>query len=163
MFEVDEIKELIRAVTDSKVAGIEVHRVSGEKLVIKGFSENTSNTNEKLTLTPQSLFSEQGSEISNTQKKDELKNKTDEMVNDETLVEVVSPMIGTFYHSPSPEAEAYVSEGNLVKEDTVICVIETMKLMNELEAKYSGEIIEILVSNGELVDYGQPLFLLKPI
>lgn len=78
------------------------------------------------------------------------------------LHKISSPMVGTFYSSPSPDADSFVSVGSKVKADTVVCIVEAMKLMNEIEAEISGEIVEILVENGQLVEYGQDLFLVKP-
>lgn len=75
---------------------------------------------------------------------------------------IVSPMVGTFYESPSPGAAPFVSKGSQVREKTIVCIIEAMKLMNEIEAEVKGEIVEVLVENGQLVEYGQPLFLVKP-
>ncbi|MEH7224824.1 acetyl-CoA carboxylase biotin carboxyl carrier protein [Bacillus sp. JJ1566] len=80
---------------------------------------------------------------------------------DENLHKIVSPMVGTFYSSPSPDADVYVQKGDKVKEDSVVCIVEAMKLFNEIEAEVNGEIVEILVENGQLVEYGQPLFLVK--
>jgi acetyl-CoA carboxylase biotin carboxyl carrier protein len=75
---------------------------------------------------------------------------------------IESPMVGTFYRAPSPEADPYVQTGDKLTESTVVCIVEAMKLMNEIEAEVRGEVVEILVENGELVEYGQPLFLIKP-
>ena len=75
--------------------------------------------------------------------------------------EITSPMIGTFYASPSPEADAFTSVGDRVGDDSVVCIIEAMKVMNEIKAECSGEIVEVLVENGEPVEFGQPLFLVK--
>lgn len=72
-----------------------------------------------------------------------------------------SPIVGTFYDSPSPEAEAYVKVGDQVKKGDVVCIIEAMKLMNEIEAECDGEVVEILVQNEGPVEYGQALFKLK--
>lgn len=80
---------------------------------------------------------------------------------DDTLVKITSPMVGTFYASSSPDAPAYVKVGDRVSDETVICIVEAMKLFNEIEAEVSGEIVEILVKNGQLVEYGQPLFLVR--
>ncbi|KHF32494.1 Biotin carboxyl carrier protein of acetyl-CoA carboxylase [Paenibacillus sp. P1XP2] len=80
---------------------------------------------------------------------------------DPNLHKIVSPMVGTFYKSPSPEKGPFVNVGDKVNEKTVVCILEAMKLMNELEAEVKGEIVEILVENGQLVEYGQPLFLVK--
>lgn len=73
-------------------------------------------------------------------------------------IEIKSPMIGTFYRSPSPEAGSYVEVGTEVNPDTVVCIIEAMKVMNEIKAEVSGEIVEILADNGQAVEYDQPLF-----
>lgn len=83
-------------------------------------------------------------------------------VEDDQLHKIESPMVGTFYRAPAPDAEPYVQAGDKVTETTVVCIVEAMKLMNEIEAEVRGEIVEVLVENGQLVEYGQPLFLVKP-
>ncbi|MFC4411151.1 acetyl-CoA carboxylase biotin carboxyl carrier protein [Chungangia koreensis] len=80
---------------------------------------------------------------------------------DETLHQITSPMVGTFYQSPSPEAQAFVTVGDKVKNDSVVCIVEAMKLFNEIEAEVNGEIVEVLAKDGQLVEYGQPLFLVR--
>lgn len=82
-------------------------------------------------------------------------------VEDTNLHKITSPMVGTFYASPSPDASAYVQVGDKVSENSVVCIVEAMKLFNEIEAEVKGEVVEILVENGQLVEYGQPLFLVK--
>ncbi len=72
-----------------------------------------------------------------------------------------SPMVGTFYRAPSPETEPFVTTGQKFNEESVICIVEAMKVMNEIKAEMRGEIVEILVENGEPVEFGQPLFLYK--
>ena len=79
-----------------------------------------------------------------------------------TGITVEAPMVGTFYRASSPTAEPFVREGDVVKEGQVLCIIEAMKLMNEIESKAAGRIVKILVENGQPVEYGQPLFLLEP-
>ena len=71
---------------------------------------------------------------------------------------VKSPMVGTFYMKPSPDAEPYVEVGKQVKKGDVLCIIEAMKLMNEIESEFTGEVKEIFVKDGEMVEYGKPLF-----
>lgn len=78
----------------------------------------------------------------------------------ENLYEVRSPMVGTFYKSPSPDAEAYVKIGDSVKAGSTICIIEAMKLMNEIESEVSGKVVKMLVDNGTAVEYDQPLMLI---
>ncbi|MCM3617630.1 acetyl-CoA carboxylase biotin carboxyl carrier protein [Sutcliffiella horikoshii] len=82
---------------------------------------------------------------------------------DPNLHKITSPMVGTFYASPSPDQAAYVQEGDKVGENSVVCIVEAMKLFNEIEAEVKGEIVEVLVDNGQLVEYGQPLFLVKTV
>ncbi len=80
----------------------------------------------------------------------------------EDLVEIKSPIVGTFYATPSPKSKHYVEPGSTVKPQTVVCIIEAMKVMNEIKAETSGTIVEILVTNGQAVEYGQVLFKVKP-
>jgi acetyl-CoA carboxylase biotin carboxyl carrier protein len=75
---------------------------------------------------------------------------------------IPSPIVGTFYRSPSPNAEPFIKIGSNVEHDTVVCIIEAMKLMNEIQAEASGEVVKIYVENGQPVEYGQPLFGIKP-
>jgi acetyl-CoA carboxylase biotin carboxyl carrier protein len=74
---------------------------------------------------------------------------------------VTSPMVGTFYRAPSPDADVFVEVGARVEEDTVLCIIEAMKVMNEIKAEMRGTVVEILVENGDPVEFGQPLFVIK--
>jgi acetyl-CoA carboxylase biotin carboxyl carrier protein len=81
---------------------------------------------------------------------------------DEPGVQIIkSPMVGTFYRSPNPEAKSFVEEGSVVQADSVVCIIEAMKLMNEIESESSGTVIEIYAQNGKAVEYGQKLFRIK--
>ena len=75
---------------------------------------------------------------------------------------IKAPLVGTFYRSPSPEADAYVDVGSRVSPETVVCILEAMKVMNEIKAECAGEIVKVCVQNGEAVEYDQPLFLVKP-
>lgn len=77
---------------------------------------------------------------------------------DEDLYKITSPIVGTFYRSPSPDKDPYVKVGDRVSFDTTVCIVEAMKLMNEIQAETSGEIVKIYVENGQAVEYGQPLF-----
>ena len=78
------------------------------------------------------------------------------------LVEIKTPMVGTFYKAPAPDADQFVNVDEKVGEDTVVCIIEAMKLMNEIKADVKGRIVKILVDNGQPVEFGQALFLVKP-
>jgi acetyl-CoA carboxylase biotin carboxyl carrier protein len=78
------------------------------------------------------------------------------------LLTIPAPMVGTFYRAPSPDAPPFVREGDRVKKGQVVCIIEAMKLMNEIESKVAGRVVKVLVENTQPVEYGQPLFLLEP-
>lgn len=78
------------------------------------------------------------------------------------MLTITSPIVGTFYRSPSPDADAYVEEGDIVKKGQVLCIVEAMKLMNEIESEVNGRVVKILVESTKPVEYGQPLFLIDP-
>lgn len=80
---------------------------------------------------------------------------------DAGLHKITSPIVGTFYRSPGPDKDSYVSEGSKVSPETTVCIVEAMKLMNEIQAEVSGEVVKIYVENGQPVEYGQPLFGIK--
>ena len=77
--------------------------------------------------------------------------------------EIVSPMVGTFYAAPSPDSPRYVKIGQVVDEEDVVCIIEAMKVMNEIKADVKGKILDVLAEEGEPVEFGQPLFIIEPL
>ena len=81
---------------------------------------------------------------------------------DDGTITIDSPMVGTFYTASSPDADAFISVGDNVKPDTVVCIVEAMKVFNEIKAELSGKIVEVLVENGQSVEFGQPLYKVKP-
>ncbi|MEK3787892.1 MULTISPECIES: acetyl-CoA carboxylase biotin carboxyl carrier protein [Paenibacillus] len=158
MFNLNEIKELIKLVDETSVQELEIEN-EGTRLSIRkpGRSEVVTVQAPPAAIpyvqtaapVQQAPAQATGASIPAAESND-------------NLHKIVSPMVGTFYRSASPEAAPYVSAGDKVNEKTTVCIIEAMKLMNELEAEVKGEIVEILVENGQLVEYGQPLFLVKP-
>ena len=80
-----------------------------------------------------------------------------------SLPSINSPMVGTFYSSPAPDAPPYVEVGTMVNAETVVCIIEAMKVMNEIKAEMSGTIVEVLAESGKPVEFGKPLFRIKPV
>jgi acetyl-CoA carboxylase biotin carboxyl carrier protein len=78
------------------------------------------------------------------------------------MITIVSPIVGTFYRSPSPDADPYVEEGDYLKKGQVLCIVEAMKLMNEIESEVNGRVIKILAESTKPVEYGQALFLVDP-
>jgi acetyl-CoA carboxylase biotin carboxyl carrier protein len=81
---------------------------------------------------------------------------------EQRLITITSPIVGTFYRSPSPEAASFIEIGQKVKKRQVLCLIEAMKLMNEIECEVDGTVVKALVDNGQTVEYGEPLFLIEP-
>lgn len=79
------------------------------------------------------------------------------------FIEITSPIIGTFYRKPSPDKPVFVEVGDIVTPNTIVCMVEAMKLFNEIESEVSGKIVKILVEDGTPVEYGQPIFLVEPI
>lgn len=164
MFKLNEIKELIELLDKTSVHELEIES-EGARLCIRkpGKSEIIQVQPQVVAAAPQTTTaSVPAAETVSTM------NTTQPVVpaapaeKATNLHTIVSPMVGTFYRSSSPDAQAFVNIGDKVGEKTTVCIIEAMKLMNELEAEVKGEITDILVENGQLVEYGQPLFLVKP-
>ncbi len=78
-------------------------------------------------------------------------------------IEITSPIIGTFYRKPSPDKPVFVEVGDIVSEDSIVCIVEAMKLFNEIESEVSGKIVKVLVEDGTPVEFGQPIFLVEPV
>lgn len=145
--EYEKIKQLIDDMGNSKLTEINIDFPDGTKISMK------KEVKKKTIVVEKDI-------------KDPIISKTienDEPINDTSIEEekgniVKSPMVGTFYIKPSPTSNPYVEIGSDVKKGDTLCIIEAMKLMNEIESEFSGKIIEILVNDGESVEYGTPLF-----
>ncbi|MBP3039758.1 acetyl-CoA carboxylase biotin carboxyl carrier protein [Bacillaceae bacterium Marseille-Q3522] len=152
MLKVEEIRELIKLVDQSNITEFD-YEYEGFKIKMK-----------KETVLQQHgapVIAEEPAVVPPRETVQEKQPVKKEERADPSLYKIVSPMVGTFYQSSSPEADAYVEVGSRVEKETVVCIIEAMKLFNEIEAEVNGEIVEILVKDGQLVEYGQPLFLVK--
>jgi acetyl-CoA carboxylase biotin carboxyl carrier protein len=159
MFKLSEIKELIKLVDQSSLQELEIQN-EGSKLLIRKPNKTESVI---VTSAPAAQYAPAAPAFIHTPQADVTTNpgSGSTVVDQSHLQRIVSPMVGTFYHASSPEAGPFVKVGDKVKEKTVVCIIEAMKLMNDITADTTGEIVEILVENGQLVEYGQPLFLVK--
>ena len=138
--EYEKIKQLIDDIGNSKLTSLEIEFPDGTKINAKKENKNTVVSN---------VQEEKYEQIVEVKPEDNYKAEGNI---------VTSPMVGTFYIKPSPNASPYVEIGSKVKRGDVLCIIEAMKLMNEIESEYDGEITEILVKDGEPVEYGKPLF-----
>lgn len=146
----NELKELIKILNETEISEISLES-DGTKISIKKGSPCTigdvvPDQTDKTT-TGEAVTA--GSEEKKTS------------VDTEGAEKITAPMVGTFYRAPAPDAEPFVEVGQIVETGQTLCIIEAMKLMNEIEAEFSGAIVDILVENGQAVEYGQPLFLIR--
>lgn len=141
--EYEKIKQLMDDMGNSKLSSIDIDFPDGTKISMK--------KNENVEISTKTMKSS-----SQEVKKEEP--ELEQSSNENTGKIVKSPMVGTFYIKPNPSANPYVEVGKKVKKGDVLCIIEAMKLMNEIESEFDGEIAEIFIKDGEAVEYGKPLF-----
>jgi acetyl-CoA carboxylase biotin carboxyl carrier protein len=146
----EDIKKLIDDMGNSKIDELNIEFPDGIKISMK---------KDKAPVMPQ-MPQETVQYITVPEKKVEEKVEQKNEVSEEYKI-VKSPMVGTFYSKSSPDAKEYVEVGSKVKKGDILCIVEAMKLMNEIESEFDGEIVEICVKDGEMVDYGKPLFKIK--
>ncbi|MBC1473084.1 acetyl-CoA carboxylase biotin carboxyl carrier protein [Listeria grandensis] len=147
MLSISEIKQLVKLVDESSLTEFEYETEQGKVKMKKGGEHAAApviTTPTVQAVLPAPSIESEASVVAATPEED--------------LHVVTSPMVGTFYSSPNPESPAFVDAGSVVNTKTVVCIIEAMKLLNEVEADIDGEVVEVLASNGELVEFGQPLF-----
>lgn len=166
MLKVQEIREIIKLIDQSSIAEFNYESngtsvslkkgTNGAETVVNEASQVTETAALQIQSVPAQEKAIEKQEAEIVEEKQEVKAE-----NNDFDFEIVSPMVGTFYEAPSPEDDPYVSVGSIVDSNSIVCIVEAMKLFNEIEAEVSGEIVEVLVENGELVEYGQPLFRVK--
>ncbi|WP_102274617.1 acetyl-CoA carboxylase biotin carboxyl carrier protein [Cytobacillus massiliigabonensis] len=161
MLKVQEIRELIKLVDQSNIDEF-VYEHDGSKIKMKKKTAETVVVQPAKTVIEEVQAPKAAVQAPVKQEQVAEPAVTETVKETENLHKIVSPMVGTFYQSSSPDAEAYVKAGSKVSKESIVCIVEAMKLFNEIEAEINGEIVEILVSDGQLVEYGQPLFLVKP-
>jgi len=165
MFTFDELCQLIRVVSESRIGGVELER-DGLRLRIDGVPVPPAAAGTPL-LTPNLLapapviphpavLPGAGAPPATGP------TAADSEVDDSSLTYVTSPIVGTFYRSPNPEAEPYVKVGDRVEKGQVLCIVEAMKLMNEIESDVSGTVVKIFPENGQPVEFGERLFAIRP-
>lgn len=167
MLKVQEIREIIKLIDESTISEF-TYETNETKVVLKKDQATVASpvSSQGQVVTDQSVEVQEKQKVA-VQAVDEKEVViTDQPTTNSSLTvdydyEIVSPMVGTLYSAPSPEEDPYVANGAQVTKDTVVCIVEAMKLFNEIEADVSGEIVEVLVEDGELVEYGQPLFRVK--
>lgn len=163
------IENLIKALSDSTVKELEIETneikikmsKNSAKVVLSETTVDKSNYTEGKELI---VASDNRASVSNEEVSSFMQGEGEAVkkeVEDENLYTVKSPMVGTFYSSPSENSEPYVKSGDKVNKGNVLCIVEAMKLMNEIESEIEGTIVEVLCKNGQMVEYGEPLFKVK--
>ncbi|MWC28364.1 acetyl-CoA carboxylase biotin carboxyl carrier protein [Paenibacillus sp. MMS18-CY102] len=165
MFKLNEIKELIKLVDQTSVQEVEIENEGARLLIRKpGKTEIVNVQTSAAQVAPVYAAAPVAAPVAAAQVPAAAPAQAEATAASaiDSLHKIVSPMVGTFYSAPSPDAANFVQKGARVSDKTVVCILEAMKLMNEIEAEVRGEIVEVLVENGQLVEFGQPLFLVKP-
>ena len=166
----NEIQDLIKFVAKSGVSEVELE-TKDVKITIKtnGKGEKSSAPMVVQQSIPmvqsqisQPVFQPVAQPVAETRSAEQ-KKEASAATDESKLVTIKSPMIGTFYRAPAPDADSYVEAGQTVQSGTVLCIIEAMKLMNEIESDVSGRVVKILVENAQPVEYNQTLFLIEPM
>lgn len=147
---IKKIKELVDLMNDNNLSEVELEQEGLKVKLIKTRYGAVEHIN--YVPSPQAVSSSSSGNQSQQQETQKTNRK-----------EVPSPMVGTFYRSPSPEAEPYVNVGDVIQKGDVLCIVEAMKLMNEVKAEFGGRIAEVLVENAESVEFGQALFMVEPL
>ena len=152
--ELENVIKLINAVSESSLTSFSME--DGDTKLSLGVDRNDRIAVKDTASAADIVNSDNGSESG--------LNKSDiKTSDDDDVLTVNSPLVGVFYSSASPEADAYVAIGDRVKKGQVIGIVEAMKLMNEIESDYDGVVTDILVDNEQMVEYGQPMFVIKPV
>lgn len=161
MLKVEEIRELIQMIDESSIDEFS-YETEGAKLKLRKANETVVQA-----AAPKQVVEaeKQARPVASSEPTVEVEETAAEESASESTVdydfEIVAPMVGTVYRASSPESDPYVKRGSSVSEGSIVCIIEAMKLFNEIESEVDGEIVEVLVEDGELVEYGQPLFRVK--
>mgnify|MGYP004645033529 CR=1 FL=1 len=162
----EEIKKLIDDMGNAKIDELEIEFPEGMKISMKKNTEKEviiSNERQVQANTIPAVSMETINSQNNSNNLETIINKSTNRENtqEENYKIIKSPMVGTFYSRPAPNKDAFTKAGDTVKKGQVICIVEAMKLMNEIESEFDGEIAEICVKDGDVVEYGTPLFKVK--
>lgn len=160
----EEIKKLIDDMGNAKIDELEIEFPEGIKISMKKNAEKEIIFKNIPDMKQQNFIPETTNMQLDNQSiinSDVKANINIDSIQEEKYKIIKSPMVGTFYSKPSPNKETFVKTGDIVKKGQVICIVEAMKLMNEIESEFDGEIVEICVKDGDIVEYGQPLFKIK--
>lgn len=160
----DEIRELVKIVEESGIVDLEVTQRGSKVRISKYSSQAPSHPQVSHFLVPGQAQHQPLPAPANTAHSASATPAASAVpAGSKNQVEIKSPMVGTFYRAPAPDAEPYVSAGDTISKGHVLCIIEAMKLMNEIEADFACRVVEVLVENAQPVEYNQPLFLVEKL
>ncbi|HTG00908.1 MAG TPA: acetyl-CoA carboxylase biotin carboxyl carrier protein [Nitrospirota bacterium] len=154
-----EIKELIDMLKDTDISEIEIERSGVKVRLRKGGDVTFHPAMPRLEYPPTAIIAPAVSDAPVAA----VPQEKQPVPAESSQIKVTAPIVGTFYRSSSPDKPAYVEVGDVVKKGQVLCIIEAMKLMNEIESETPGKIVKIMLENGQPVEYGQPLFVIEPV
>ena len=149
--EFDEVQQLIDLMDKNDLSEVEIEK-EGLKIRLKKNTQDVVTVSTPMASVPSPAPANPEASLE----------EEEEAVSKSGLIPITSPIVGTFYEAPSPDANSYVEIGDVVEADTVVCIVEAMKVMNEIKAEAEGRIEQKLVANGEAVEFGQTLFLVNP-
>jgi len=155
--DLDLIKKLVKIIDSSGVTDIEIEENGLKVKIAKKIRSAQVVSQSPVTISSAQPAIQPGHSITGEEPK--LKGEIEQT--SANMHEIRSPIVGTFYRAPAPDADSYVQVGSVVSPGSVLCIVEAMKLMNEIESDISGKIVKILVENGKPVEYNQPLFLIE--
>lgn len=172
MFKLNEIKELIKLVDESSIQELEIEnddsRISirkpgqAETIVVNSAVQEAGQAGAGMAAHSNAQAQQpQQTQVAQAPPTTQNDSPAPSAAPADNLHTITSPMVGTFYSAPAPNSPPFINIGDKVTEKTVVCIVEAMKLMNEIEAEINGQIVEVLVENGQLVEFGQPLFSVK--
>lgn len=148
-----EIEEIVKFIEGTDIVEFELEKANGKIKIKRGMNKADTNEHKPSVVTvPLITAQEQKSREEKIEK---------EIAATEKQKHIISPMVGTFYRASSPNAQPFIGIGDFVKKGQMVCIIEAMKLMNEIESEFDGKIISVLIENGQPVEYGEPLFVVE--
>ena len=159
--EIDDIKKLMELMEEKGVIELEIKNASGEVRLVRDHHQAVASPPPVVVTAAPTMPS-----LLPPQPVTPLPQSSEQPALDLALargVAIPSPMVGTFYRAPTPEAQPYIDVGSVVEIGDVVCIVEAMKMMNEIQSEVRGRVLKVMMENGKAVEYGQPLFLLEPL
>jgi acetyl-CoA carboxylase biotin carboxyl carrier protein len=159
--EIDDIKKLMELMEEKGVIELEIKNASGEVRLVRAHHQAVASPHPVVVTAAPPM-----PPLLSTQPVTSPSQFDEQPALDPSLarsVAIPSPMVGTFYRTPSPDAKPYIDVGSVVEIGDVVCIVEAMKMMNEIQSEVRGRVLKVMMENGKAVEYGQPLFLLEPL